>query len=669
MIRPGKNRNLNVENVQNSSEQILNEENSILQNESEDKSKENNRQTSATLEEKENSSNDEATLEAAAQMLAVEDAQDKENGVTQTEAYRRYAMGEALAAQEGTRAPASSATRNSGHLKKVSKITLILCGILAAVGIFAGVATTNWGTNSSRADKAESVAQEYFNNSRQTVATAESSIEDAQISYKTAEGYVNEVVNNGEKFNIAYSGNIESQDNQNLSDYTVTTKANDTIVVDMQENLAQAQQSLNEAVGTYETMITYEGESAIDKLNAEYAAKNWDKVNEIGSLIAANAAKISQLTSDVTAKTASVGEAYQSLKSEANAQIQEIANNYVNNTIPKLDTIVKSDIASIEQSVNTTTNYVEKINQTVADESIKNQIIQAQTNATENQNLADAELENYMSLYEQLNQNYTNGDYSKVSELGEQMIDSATRINNYATLANQYATLASNVYGEYQENANLDYTSAVYEVEFTQNDLSNPELMKYLIGAEEGGKVVSVEQSLYNRNNGEVSMLLSCTDLFGNPYTNLITAKIANGLNKEQLTASNLIERLKANEQTTSQVFNASMESVAGANATGTMNAGTNNEVSGNLEILYSVIPSYNDKTGKTTINSQAIALIKDSEGNVLSYKVYKTDPVTKTGEVKDEAILKEEFATKLAQKITSDSSLIIVQESGLELN
>ena len=573
---------------------------------------------------------------------------------TETPAYKRYAAAQQAVETAGGRPTAANSTMQNKGLPKwrkqgKSKVALIAAGVLALAAI---IGSTFWGVNADRAAKAESIANEYYNNSQQILSQSDEDIIKAENNFTTAESYVYEVVDDeGEsKFIIK----------------TMSSAAVDDVVATMQEDLHSAETSLGEAKTTYSTMVTYEGQDAITVLNQEYKAKNWEKVNEIGAAIAENAAKISALTSDVNTKTNSIFESYQNLQSEASKTAQEIADNYYNSTIPNFSNIVKSDINSLEQSVAIAEGYVSSINATNADQATKDKIAAEYQVAKDNQTLADAEFETYMALYDQLQQSYNAGNYTDVSKIGEQMIDSATKINGYAAAANESATKAASYYAEYQENANEQYTQAVFEVEFTENDLTNPEIIKYLINAEKAGKVQSVEQCVYNSNNGEVSMLLDCTDLFGRPYTNLITSTIASGLNREQLTASNLVDRLRNSEAVSSQVFDTAMENVASEGSMGIMNAGQKNEISGNIEVTYSVTTSYNTKTGRTTINAQAIAVVTDAEGN-MTYKVYSVDPVSRVGNIKVTNDLREEFSNKLAQKITADTSLQIVEENVLE--
>ena len=573
---------------------------------------------------------------------------------TETPAYARYAAAQrALEAAGGQTTPANSTVQNKGLPKwrkqGKSKIALIVAGVL---GLAAVVGLSFWGVNADRAAKAESLAADYYNNSQQIVRQADEDIRKAETNYSTAVSYVNEVASD--------------EGNTRLTIQTMSSDAVGDVITTMQENLYSAETSLDEAKTTYSTMITYEGQDAITVLNQEYEAKNWDKVNEIGAAIAENAAKISSLTGDINAKTNSIFESYQNLQSEASKTAQEIADNYYNVTIPNFSDIVRSDISSIEQSVVIAEGYVSSINATTADQATKDRITEASQTAKDNQALADAEFETYMALYDQLQQSYNAGNYTEVSRIGEQMIDSATKINGYAAAANESATNAASYYAEYQEAANEEYTQAVFEVKFTENDLTNPEIIKYLVNTDKAGKVQSVEQCVYNSNNGEVSMLLDCTDLFGRPYTSLIKATIATGLNRDQLTAANLVERLGQSEAVSNQVFDTAMENVAGEGSMGVMNAGQENEVSGNIEVTYSVTTSYNTKTGRTTINAQAIAVITDAEGNI-TYKVYSVDPVSRAGNIKVTNELREEFSNKLAQKIAADTSLQIVEENALE--
>lgn len=583
----------------------------------------------------------------------------------ETPAYARYAqVQQAMAAAGGKTTSADSVVQNKGMPKwrkqNKSRVALIVAGVLAVAAIIGGsfwaVNADRANTNLDRAEQAEintvTLAEEYYNNSQQIVSSAEGEINKAQENYTTAKSYVDEVTTDSgaSTFDIK----------------TMSTNSVNDIITTMQSDLTSARISLSDAQTTYEAMTIYEGQDAIELLNKEYEAKNWEKVNEIGAAIAGNANTISSLTTDVNTKTNNIFVSYQTLRSEADKTAQDLANNYYNVTIPNLNTIVSSDMNSIEQALNGTADLLAKINETNADQSIKEEIGVAHALIVGYQNLADSEFETYMAYYDQLQQNYNAGNYEAVSQNGEDMIDSATKINEYSNSVHENYTGAMETYAEYQETANEEYTQATFNIEFTENDLSNPEIMRYLINSDKVGKVISVEQCVYNSKNGEVSMLLDCIDGFGRPYTSVLSTTIASGLNREQLTVSELINRIKTSEVVTNQAFDTTMENVAGAGATGIMNAGQENEVSGNIEVRYSINASYDKKTDKTTITAQAIAIITDADGNI-TYKVYSIDPVGRLGDIEVTSELREEFSNKLAQKINADTSLEIVEENTLE--
>lgn len=583
----------------------------------------------------------------------------------ETPAYARYAqVQQAMAAAGGKTTSADSVVQNKGMPKwrkqNKSRVALIVAGVLAVAAIIGGsfwaVNADRANTNLDRAEQAETntvtLAEEYYNNSQQIVSSAEGEINKAQENYTTAKSYVDEVT----KDSGASTFDIK----------TMSTNSVNDIITTMQSDLTSARISLSDAQTTYEAMTIYEGQDAIELLNKEYEAKNWEKVNEIGAAIAGNANTISSLTTDVNTKTNNIFVSYQTLRSEADKTAQDLANNYYNVTIPNLNTIVSSDMNSIEQALNGTADLLAKINETNADQSIKEEIGVAHALIVGYQNLADSEFETYMAYYDQLQQNYNAGNYEAVSQNGEDMIDSATKINEYSNSVHENYTGAMETYAEYQETANEEYTQATFNIEFTENDLSNPEIMRYLINSDKVGKVISVEQCVYNSKNGEVSMLLDCIDGFGRPYTSVLSTTIASGLNREQLTVSELINRIKTSEVVTNQAFDTTMENVAGAGATGIMNAGQENEVSGNIEVRYSINASYDKKTDKTTITAQAIAIITDADGNI-TYKVYSIDPVGRLGDIEVTSELREEFSNKLAQKINADTSLEIVEENTLE--
>ena len=259
----------------------------------------------------------------------------------------------------------------------------------------------------------------------------------------------------------------------------------------------------------------------------------------------------------------------------------------------------------------------------------------------------------------QLEEAYSAKDYTTVNTIGKYINEKNMTITSELASAGTVMTEVQTAYNEYMAEKNDELANTVINVVFTEADLNNTTMMQYLTSPSLAGKVVSIDQCTYNRTNGEVSILASCTDLFGRAYTNLITSTIAPGLTQAELSASNLITRVQNAESANYQVFNNDMIGLEGS---GVMNNG-GEEVSGDISAQYSVTAVYNAKTGKTTITAQAIVVVKGADGKVISHKVYTAPTATRNGVVKENDV-KAEFEAKLAGMIEADNTLQIDAEA-----
>lgn len=259
----------------------------------------------------------------------------------------------------------------------------------------------------------------------------------------------------------------------------------------------------------------------------------------------------------------------------------------------------------------------------------------------------------------QLEEAYSAKDYKTVNTIGKYINEKNMTITSELASAGTVMTEVQTAYNEYMAEKNDELANTVINVVFTEAELNNTTMMQYLTSPSLAGKVVSIDQCTYNRTNGEVSILASCTDLFGRAYTNLITSTIAPGLTQAELSASNLITRVQNAESANYQVFNNDMIGLEGS---GVMNNG-GEEVSGDISAQYSVTAVYNAKTGKTTITAQAIVVVKGADGKVISHKVYTAPTATRNGVVKENDV-KAEFEAKLAGMIEADNTLQIDTEA-----
>ena len=535
-------------------------------------------------------------------------------------------------------------------LKKT--IACILAGVVAAgLAITGGVLANQYSNRAdenatqaqTNAEEARENAESAYNGVEGLVSSAESNISNANATYNTASGLVSQI-----------EGETEVQDETQATIIaSLTTEVRENTAQSMSAILAEAQSALNNASAELTTMTSSQTE-----LNAEYENGNWSRVNEINASIKTNSDNISTYTKTATEKANQViseinrvlDEAGKALE-EAQEKTQESAENLYAQ-LPDFKETVSDAVALIDSSIANIQNYINK----TSDEGTNAQLEALKQSATASKTEATNEQITFNSLVSQVESAYENGNYNDVIDLMREVVASAKTIGAKATSASDNALSAADVYANYQEAVNDELSKVIINIPFTDADLSNYQgITKHLINATYGGgKVNSVEQCTYNKNNGEVTILVNCTGKTGNQYRNLITATIATGLT--DLDASSLVSRIKQGGMKT-QVFTDTLE-------IGTSGSLTQNNVttSGNVEIQYIVNVKYNDNTDKTKVSAQAIVVVTDNEGNV-SYKVYKTSEDHEDGRVTENDV-KAEYEAKLLDLIEADNSISLSNEA-----
>ncbi len=423
-----------------------------------------------------------------------------------------------------------------------------------------------------------------------------------------------------------------------------------------------ALESYNAAVANRDEayrIYSEEYQSIRDDFEAAYSANNYAEVARIGQELVAKATPINAAAAQSSENATTVVEQY------TISQEKIAADQYYIGTIPNLNKLVAEDISAADKAASTTESNSQKINETDAEQSLKDSLAELAQQAKDAKASADAEHTNYQDILSQINAAYSSGDYKTVSELGKDLIDSATLINTFVTEANTALSESTSEYTEYQENTNEALNKPVIEITFTDAELQN--FIKsygiYLIDADLGGRVNSIDSFTYSKN-GEVKILASCTDMANNAYTNLITATVAANLTEQQISASDLMDRIKSASDLKFQSFDTQLPAAENAE-NGILQVG-DSAIDGDIDITYSIDTVYNAKTKKTTITSSAIAIITDENGKVQGFKVYELDKSVRSGNVSEDAV-EEELVQKLTEKIYGDSSLQI-QDSESEM-
>lgn len=555
----------------------------------------------------------------------------------------------------GSQAPANSSGQNKGvaALKKPMKVALAAVGAFVLAGV---LALGHFGASANIRAKREAAGA-----NEQIVATATGQLDSSATALETAEKAVNGAntqVTTADGLVAQVEGRLVGDNGATLSALTMEVRLSAS--EEMQKNLEEAQTALSTANSTLESMSASQAQMQVEYDNGNYA-----KVGELNDAVNKNASDIAVLTSIVTEKTNAITKQFQELLDEAENIINEAQGELekIEQTaqglyaqLPEFQTTVATSIELIKQTVTATQGYLIKAQSEGADGATLTTIRGALTSAQGYQSKANAEFENFRNLVTQVEQAYTSGDYNSVISIMNNINNSTKTIAEMATSASDCALKAADAYSAFQKEQNDELSNPVTNIEFTQEDLNNYEgVTKYLISPSLGGTITSVDHCEYNKNNGEVSILISGVSKSGKAYTSTITATIATGI--DSLSPLDLVNRLKE-VSINRLVFESEMETVAGEDATATISS-EDGEVTGNADVKYSVNAIYNAKTGKTTITAQAIVVVKDASGNVLDYKVYKTDSEMRKGNVKANDV-KAEFEAKLAALINADKDVSI---------
>lgn len=555
----------------------------------------------------------------------------------------------------GSQAPANSSGQNKGvaALKKPMKVALATVGALVLAGV---LALGHFGASANIRAKREAAGA-----NEQIVATAIGQLDSSATALETAEKAVNGAntqVTTADGLVAQVEGRLVGDNGATLSALTMDVRLSAS--EEMQKNLKEAQTALSTATSTLVTMSESQAQMQVEYDNGNYA-----KVGELNDAVNKNASDIAVLTSIVTEKTNAITKQFQELLDEAENIINEAQGELekIEQTaqglyaqLPEFQTTVATSIELIKQTVTATQGYLIKAQSEGADGATLTTIRGALTSAQGYQSKANAEFENFRNLVTQVEQAYTSGDYNKVISIMNNINNSTKTIAEMATSASDCALKAADAYSAFQKEQNEELTNPVMNIEFTQSDLDNYEgITKYLISPSLGGTITGVDHCEYNKNNGEVSLLISGVSKSGKAYTSTITATIATGI--DSLSPLDLINRLK-DVNVNRLVFESEMETVAGDGSTATIN-NANGSVSGNADVKYSVNAIYNAKTGKTTITAQAIVVVKDASGKVLDYKVYKADSEMRKGNIKVNDV-KAEFEAKLSKLISTDKDVSI---------
>ena len=524
----------------------------------------------------------------------------------------------------------------------------------AAVAVAAGLginsAVKNGELANSNAEEAGKNATTAMNTADDLVESAEWTINNTNTTVTTASNLVSQV-----------GGETEAEDENTAKVLaSISSEVRQETASSMSVLLSEAQTALNSANTEYQTM-----QSSQTQMKVEYDNQNWDRVNEIGSSISTNSSNISSYTKTATDKANEVISNINQLLADAEQAIQDAQESLEKTQasaeklyaqLPSFDETLNDAFVLIQSSIDTIQNYINK----GADEATNAELDGYKQSALTSQVEAQNEKLSYDSIKAEVETAYANGEYNTVIDLMKQLSDLVATIGGHASSASDNALSAAEAYANYQEAVNDELSQPIINITFTADDLANYQGIKqYLLSADLGGDVNSVEQCTYNKNNGEVTLLVNCTSYEGKQYRNLLTATIAPGLTN--LDASSLISRMNAGK-VQSQVFDSEME----MSGNGSLTQG-NVTVNGNVEVQYSIDCSYNSSTKQTEVTAKAIVVVKDANGNV-STKVYNAGRDFKRGRV-SEAEVQDEYVSKLKQMIEADMSIEITSEASTTLS
>ena len=535
-------------------------------------------------------------------------------------------------------------------LKKTIALALVAAAVAVAAGLGINSAVKNGELANSNAEEAGKNATTAMNTADDLVESAEWTINNTNTTVTTASNLVSQV-----------GGETEAEDENTAKILaSISSEVRQETASSMSVLLSEAQTALNSANTEYQTM-----QSSQTQMKVEYDNQNWDRVNEIGSSISTNSSNISSYTKTATDKANEVISNINQLLADAEQAIQDAQESLEKTQasaeklyaqLPSFDETLNDAFVLIQSSIDTIQNYINK----GADEATNAELDGYKQSALTSQVEAQNEKLSYDSIKAEVETAYANGEYNTVIDLMKQLSDLVATIGGHASSASDNALSAAEAYANYQEAVNDELSQPIINITFTADDLANYQGIKqYLLSADLGGDVNSVEQCTYNKNNGEVTLLVNCTSYEGKQYRNLLTATIAPGLTN--LDASSLISRMNAGK-VQSQVFDSEME----MSGNGSLTQG-NVTVNGNVEVQYSIDCSYNSSTKQTEVTAKAIVVVKDANGNV-STKVYNAGRDFKRGRV-SEAEVQDEYVSKLKQMIEADMSIEITSEASTTLS
>ena len=398
--------------------------------------------------------------------------------------------------------------------------------------------------------------------------------------------------------------------------------------------------------------------SQVDNLGSEnenLASENENLTNENENLTNENENLANENENLGNANTDLIDQAQQA--SEQTRQTAEM----LYSQMPELQATLTSSMNLINQALGATQDYYLNAESEGASQEVLSAIEENINQIAEYQADAEIEQDTFDENVLQVEEDFEAGEYNSVITLMNELNKSVQTIGNLATQSSDSALQAAETYSQFQKE--LD-ENPIVDIEFTEADLNNYKgITKYLIHQDMLGSINGVDFCQYNRDNGEIVILVNGTSFKGVPYRNLITATIANGL--QDLTAQGLIDRIK-NVPQTRQVFDSELDGDFMQEITGGSTSASLNSVSGNFDVQCKVNAQYNKNTGSTTITASALAVVTDDEGKVLSYKVYSISPETRRGNIKTSEI-QLEFEGKLADIIEVDSAVVPVEITDYE--
>ncbi len=191
-------------------------------------------------------------------------------------------------------------------------------------------------------------------------------------------------------------------------------------------------------------------------------------------------------------------------------------------------------------------------------------------------------------------------------------------------------------------------------VEFSASTIN--QYKNALANAEKGGVAKDILMNEYDKETGNVTLLVECVGRNRQTYYNLIRYEIKSGMNV--LNETTMLAPLGNGEIVSMTHFDKEIVSQIGGENT-QMSTMKGEQVSGDAAINYSSSANYNVNSDSTTIIANALVTVKDDNGNVVGMNVVSVKKVFqgKVSANEKDSVMQNALQQKIADLFTSNEA------------